>query len=423
MPQGGSGHAGILPSSARIPCATYIAHYMLRNMTGYRALARNRDFTILWIGETVNELGSTMSLFVFPLLGYHLTGSSLVAAMLESLGLLGMCATLLPAGVLADRVDRQKVMLVASAGGALLYGSLVVAGALGVLTVPHLAVVALLTGVGSGLFQPAQRRGDPRGRHRPRSCRRRSARTRPASTSPRSLGGPLGGAAVRRHARGRRSPVDAMSYASPASPLSRIRTDLRPPAARRRADASAAAVKEGFRFIWRPAVLPDADGLVGADQPGRQRAASSSSCCGWSASGCAAAQIGLVSTAAGIGGILGALAAPYVIDRMRTGSLTVLVGWMCVLPLLPLMWWSTTWAACVSVFTPAAAQPGWQRRDRRLPGGDDARTSCRAGSGRRCRSLDGRDAAGAAARRLLLGEPRWIDRDRRTRSPRPVSRR
>jgi len=64
----------------------------------------------------------------------------------------------------------------------------------------------------------------------------------------------------------------------------------------------------------------------------------------------APAQIGLVSTFAGIGGILGALAAPYVIDRLRTGTLTVAVAWMCVLPLLPLVWWSTPAGACVSVF-------------------------------------------------------------------------
>ena len=62
------------------------------------------------------------------------------------------------------------------------------------------------------------------------------------------------------------------------------------------------------------------------------------------------AQIGLVSTAAGIGGILGALAAPSIIDRTRTGVLTVAVAWMCVLPLLPLVWWSTPLAACTSVF-------------------------------------------------------------------------
>jgi len=57
-----------------------------------------------------------------------------------------------------------------------------------------------------------------------------------------------------------------------------------------------------------------------------------------------------VSTCAGIGGILGALAAPYVINRLRTGTLTVVVAWMCVLPLVPLIWWATPVGACVSVF-------------------------------------------------------------------------
>jgi hypothetical protein len=63
-----------------------------------------------------------------------------------------------------------------------------------------------------------------------------------------------------------------------------------------------------------------------------------------------AAQIGLVSTAAGIGGIIGAIAAPYIIERTRTGWLTVAIAWMCALPLVPLIWWSTPWTACASVF-------------------------------------------------------------------------
>src|SRR5215218_5205227 len=124
-------------------------------MSGYRGLARNHDFTILWVGETISDLGSTMSLFVFPLLGYHLTGSTVIAALLEAAGLLGMAAMLLPAGILADRYDRRGLMLGAGAAGALLYGSLAMVGVLGVLTVPHLAIVALLTGIAQGIYQPA----------------------------------------------------------------------------------------------------------------------------------------------------------------------------------------------------------------------------------------------------------------------------
>src|ERR1700743_1253269 len=101
---------------------------MVRNMPGYRQLSHNRDFTILWVGETVSELGTTMALFVFPLLGYQLTHSTLAAALLTTADLLGMAARVLPAGILADRYDRRNLMLGASAGGAVLYASLVVAG-------------------------------------------------------------------------------------------------------------------------------------------------------------------------------------------------------------------------------------------------------------------------------------------------------
>jgi MFS family permease len=316
-------------------------------MTGYRQLARNRDFTILWTGETISELGSTMSLFVFPLLGYHLTGSTAVAAMLEAVGLLGMVAMMLPAGILADRYDRRTLMLAASAGGATLYGSLAVAGSLGVLTVAHLAVVALLTGVAQSVFQPAQMgaiRAVVPTQDLPTAFSQNQARQHIASL----LGGPLGGLlyAVRAWAP---FALDTISYCVSCLALTRIRTDLRPQPREGAPTRPLAQVKEGYRFIWHQRfirtlmVWSAINNLV-------------INACFFVVSmrmireGVQPAQIGLVSTFAGIGGILGALAAPYVIDRLRTGTLTVVVGWMCVLPLLPLIFWSTPWAACASVF-------------------------------------------------------------------------
>jgi MFS family permease len=320
---------------------------MLRNMTSYRELARNHDFTILWIGETISDLGSTMSLFVFPLLGYHLTGSTLVAAVLEGAGLLGMAGMLLPAGVLADRFDRRRLMLGASAAGGLLYGSLAVAGALDMLTVPHVAVVALLTGVCAGIYQPAGMgavRAVVSQEELPTAYSQVQARQHIASL----LGGPLGGAlyAVRAWA-----PflVDAVSYAVSVLTLSRIRTDLRPQPREGVPTRPVEQVKEGYRFIWKQPffrtllvwsamsnLLVNACFFVVSMRLIRDHYAP--------------AQIGLVSTCAGIGGILGALAAPYVINRLRTGTLTVVVAWMCVLPLVPLIWWATPVGACVSVF-------------------------------------------------------------------------
>ena len=70
---------------------------MVDVMTGYRHLARNHDFTVLWVGQTVSELGSRVSMFVFPLLAYRLTGSALVAGATEAVHLLGLAGALLPA--------------------------------------------------------------------------------------------------------------------------------------------------------------------------------------------------------------------------------------------------------------------------------------------------------------------------------------
>jgi MFS family permease len=320
---------------------------MVRNMTGYRELARNRDFTTLWIGETVNELGSTMSLFVFPLIGYHLTGSSLVAALLEAAGLLGLCVTLLPAGVLADRVDRQRLMIGASASGVVLYGSLAVAGALGALTVPHLMAVALLSGIGNGVFQPAQGsaiRAVVTTEELPTALSQNQARQHIASL----LGGPLGGLvyAVRAWAP---FAVDTVTFAVSCLTVSRIRTDLRPPRREGVQPRLRAQLVQGLRFVWDSRffrtlmffssstnLLVNGVFFVVLLRLIREHYP--------------AAQIGLVSTAAGVGGILGAIAAPYIIERAPTGWLTVSIAWMCSLPLIPLIWWSTPWAACTSVF-------------------------------------------------------------------------
>ena len=90
-------------------------------MTALGDLSRNRDFRVLWIGETVSELGSRMSMFVFPLLTFAVTGSAAHAALTESVHLVGLVLALLPAGVVADRVNRRAILFLASASGLLLY--------------------------------------------------------------------------------------------------------------------------------------------------------------------------------------------------------------------------------------------------------------------------------------------------------------
>jgi len=314
-------------------------------MPGYRQLSKNRDFTVLWIGDTVSELGSALSMFAFPLIAYALSGSAITAALVEAAYLGGLCATLLPAGVLADRVDRKRIIIVSSATGCAAYTSLADAGATGSLTLPHLVVVALVAGVAAGAFNPAQLsaiRSVVATDDLPTALSQNQARQHVASL----LGGPLGGAL---YAVTRWLPfaVDAITFAVACATVSRVRTDLSAP--HRRREPLLQQLGEGFRFIWRRPFF-------------RTLTA-------WSAltnlvtnaiffvvllrmvtEGVPAGQIGLVSMAAGLGGVLGAALAPSLIHRMPTGRLTVLIGWMCCLPLVPLTVSSSVWTACASTF-------------------------------------------------------------------------
>ena len=54
-------------------------------------LWRNRDFMLLWTGMTTSAIGSSMSSFIFPIIGYALTGSPAQAALTGSAHLLGRC--------------------------------------------------------------------------------------------------------------------------------------------------------------------------------------------------------------------------------------------------------------------------------------------------------------------------------------------
>jgi MFS family permease len=306
-------------------------------MPAYRDLRRNHDFTVLWIGQTVSELGSRMSMFVFPLLAYALTGSALWAAAAETAHLLGLCAMLLPAGVLADRTDRRRLMRTASASGALLHASLVVAALTTGLSMPHVLVVALLTGAGAGVFMPAENsavRSVVAPGHLATALSQNQARQHVAGL----VGGPIGGALLSL-ARWLPSAVDAVTYAVSWVLLGRIRTDLSAPATTEPRTGVRQSLVEGVGFVLRQPlfrVLLAFSALVNLTMNALLFAA----ILRLAQAGFAPAQIGLVETASGLFGVLGAAAAPWLIDRFRTGTLTIAVAWSWVPLAVPVILWN-----------------------------------------------------------------------------------
>ncbi len=118
-------------------------------------LGRNWAFGVFCTARTVSSAGTGMTMVVLPVLTYRLTGSPAATASLAVLGALPYLAFGLFAGVLADRVDRRKVMVAANAAAALLLGSVPFAAVVHLLTAAQLFVVALGVGTAFVWFDAA----------------------------------------------------------------------------------------------------------------------------------------------------------------------------------------------------------------------------------------------------------------------------
>ncbi|MEO6091224.1 MAG: MFS transporter [Umezawaea sp.] len=120
------------------------------------ALWTHRDFRLLWAGDTVSQFGSSIERTVLPLLA-----ATTLAASPWEMGLLSAAGTAaflligLPAGVWADRMRRRPLMITTDLLRAGLLLSVPLAWWFGVLTLAQLVAVALLVGVCTVFFDVA----------------------------------------------------------------------------------------------------------------------------------------------------------------------------------------------------------------------------------------------------------------------------
>ena len=109
------------------------------------SLLAEPDFRRYWAARMVSVTGSLVTYVALPVLIYSVTGSSLwTAFVVVAEGLPYLCFGLF-AGALADRLDRRRVMVTADVANGLVLASIPAAYAFGVLTAPHVLVVAFLT--------------------------------------------------------------------------------------------------------------------------------------------------------------------------------------------------------------------------------------------------------------------------------------
>lgn len=290
---------------------------------GQRSLWRRADFNKLWAGLTVSSVGSQITLVAAPLVAaVTLHATPLQMGGLRAAGIIPGMIVGLGAGAWADRTRRRPLMIVANLVRGFALSSIPVAALLGMLQLPQLYVVFVVTDGAAALWGAAYPAYLPTlvGRA---DIVDANARLRLSSSTAQTLGPALGGALVELLTAPLAIAADACSFLLSALSLAWIRDGERAPS--RSADEAVhagsviASVGEGLLFIVRdplPRVLAGTgalfnffDGVIFAvyvlyvTRDLHLKAVA----------------IGLIFAANGVGGLIGVLASNRLHKRLAAG--------------------------------------------------------------------------------------------------------
>lgn len=274
-----------------------------------------------------------MSVAAYPLLVLALTGSPARAGLVGFAKTLPIAVLALPAGVVADRVDRRRLMVAADGVRAVALAAMAALLLAGALPFGVIMVVALLDGAGF-VTSYVSERGALRRLVAPEQIGEAVARNESRTFGAMLAGPPLGGLLF---GLGRAVPflADAVSYAASTAGMLAIRTSFQEERPSSPSSSEALGVWEGLRWIWRQPFLRACAVLFAGGNPvfaglallivvlARRDGASS-------------ALVGVMLGIAAGGGLVGALLAPSLAPRLRPRA--VLIAETCaVAALTPLL--------------------------------------------------------------------------------------
>ncbi|MBV9281599.1 MAG: MFS transporter [Chloroflexi bacterium] len=221
-------------------------------------LRRRREFRLLWIGQAVSFFGSMVTQVAIPYQTYQLTHSSLAVGLLSAVQLVPLVSMLLFGGLLADTVDRRRLVLMAETALLSTSLALLVNARLAHPQLWLLFVVGALMSAFSGI------QGPPLDALLPRVVERDELPAAVALSMLRgtvgSIAGPaLGGVLIGAAGLGAAYAFDAATFAVSLAALGLMRAVPPPDTA---SPPGLGAMAEGFRFAWsRPEIL----GTYGVD--------------------------------------------------------------------------------------------------------------------------------------------------------------
>jgi MFS family permease len=290
---------------------------------------------LLWSGEILSELGSQSSAVAYPLLILALTGSAAKAGVVGLAKWLPLAVFAIPAGALADRVDRKRLMIACDAIRMVGAASIV---AMLVISEPSYGQILTVAFVDGALFTTSYvcERGALRQVVPAEQVHNAIAQNEARSFAASIAGPPLGGALF---AVGRSLPfiADTVSFLCSMTMISltrsRFQTESSAPSVPRRIRSD---VADGFAWLWQHPFFRVTSVLFALGNPvftglyllavllAKQHGAS-------------AATVGLMLAIVGVGGLLGALWAQAI--RQVTTARTIILAeeWLLLALVLALL--------------------------------------------------------------------------------------
>lgn len=299
-------------------------------------LLRNHDYMLLWSGEILSELGSQSSAVAYPLLILALSGSAAKAGVVGLAKWLPLAVFAIPAGALADRVDRKRLMIACDAIRMVGAASIV---AMLVISAPSYGQILTVAFVDGALFTTSYvcERGALRQVVPAEQVHNAIAQNEARSFAASIAGPPLGGTLF---AVARSLPfiADTISFLCSMTMISltRSRFQTESSSARSAPRKIRSDVVDGFAWLWRHPFFRVTSALFALGNPvftglyllavllAKQHGAS-------------AATVGLMLAIVGFGGLLGALWARAI--RQVTTARTIILAeeWLLLALVLALL--------------------------------------------------------------------------------------
>jgi len=295
---------------------------------------RQRNFRLFWTGESISEVGNSVTIVVVPLVAIDtLHTSTFIVTLLTAMVWLPWVIIGVPAGAWVDRLPPRPVMLTSDAVSVAVYASVPAAAWCGVLTVAQLIAVTLIAGAASVFFNSAYQVLLP-GVVDEADLTEGNAKLL-GSREVAQIGGPgLGGLLAQAAGPVTGLLADAVSFAVSFCCL----TAMQPPRDRRLGAPAAGGVLNGLRFAWRDPYLRAITAFSSLGNMALTGVDALLVVFLVRAVGLSSAAAGLVMASLGIGGVLGALAARPLGRRLGTARamLTAVPAGLCLALLLPL---------------------------------------------------------------------------------------